>query len=453
MSPGSDGAAEPSASSVDGVPARSASPFARLYRGETAIDFVGRRRWWFLGSGLVILAGLISLAVRRLNFGIDFVGGTAWQVPAPRLSVSAARAALRPLGLGGATIEALGSGRSRTLEVQDRLAGVSGSRLATLKAEVTARLAHLAGVSVHAVSLTSVGPTWGSTITDRALIALVVFFVAIAAYIALRFEWKMAVAALVAVVHDLLVTVGVYSLSGLQVTPSTVVAVLTILGYSLYDTIVVFDRVQENAKGILAKGGMTYSDAVNLSENQTLMRSLNTSIVAILPILSVLVIGAELLGATTLKEFGFALFIGLTSGAYSSLFIASPLLAILKEREPRYRLLRERLAGRSQGPLLLTPAAAAAARAGSLGRAPLGGSGRLGPIRPGSAGGRSPAPAPGPLEVAPPGAGGVAVADEAGPGPDAVADDPRPPLGRTAGTVRRPPTSKRAQPRNRKRRR
>jgi preprotein translocase subunit SecF len=195
----------------------------------------------------------------------------------------------------------------------------------------------------------------------------------------------MAVAAIVAVIHDILVTVGIYSLTGFQVTPDTVIAVLTVLGYSLYDTVVVFDRIRDNAKGLGASGRITYSDMVNLSMNQTLARSINTSLVAIIPVLSVLVVGSFLLGATSLQDFGLALVIGLTSGAYSSIFIASPLLAYMKEREPRYVTIRQRLETRGERAALLTPAAAAAmAGSGSTGRG--GGRARTtGVIRPGAA--------------------------------------------------------------------
>ncbi len=199
------------------------------------------------------------------------------------------------------------------------------------------------------------GPTWGSQITDKAILAVLVFFIVVVVYITFRFEWKMAIAALIAVIHDLLVTAGIYSLTGFQVTPDTVVAVLTILGYSLYDTVVVFDRVGENTEGLRRLGRMTYEDVVNLSMNQTLARSMNTSLVAILPVLAVLVIGAQLLGATTLQYFGLALVIGLTSGAYSSIFIASPILAVMKEREPRYINIRQKLANRADRTGLLTP--------------------------------------------------------------------------------------------------
>jgi preprotein translocase subunit SecF len=179
----------------------------------------------------------------------------------------------------------------------------------------------------------------------------------------------MSLSAIAALVHDIAVTVGVYAVFGFPVTPATVIAFLTILGYSLYDTVVVFDKVDENTRGLASSGRMTYSDTVNLSMNQVLMRSLNTSLVAILPILSVLVIGSVLLGATTLQEFGLALFIGLLTGAYSSIFIASPMLAMLKEREPRYATIRQRIESRGAAGALLTPAAAAAA---GIGRPPTG---------------------------------------------------------------------------------
>ena len=209
------------------------------------------------------------------------------------------------------------------------------------------------------MSLTDVGPTWGSQISEKAIIAVFVFFIVVVIYISFRFEWKMAMAALIAVIHDLLVTAGIYSLAGFQVTPDTVIALLTILGYSLYDTVVVFDRVKENSRGQFGAGRMTYDDIVNLSMNQTLARSINTSLVAILPVLAVLVIGAQLLGATTLQYFGLALVIGLTSGAYSSIFIASPVLAGLKEREARYINIRRKLENRPEGAGLLTPRQAA----------------------------------------------------------------------------------------------
>ena len=221
-------------------------------------------------------------------------------------------------------------------------------------------LAQAAHLPSEGVSLNDVGPTWGGQVTAKAIEALILFFIAVALYISIRFEFKMAVAAIAAVIHDLLVTVGVYSLAGFQVTPDTVIAVLTVLGYSLYDTVVVFDRIRDNAAGLGASGRISYSDMVNLSMNQTLARSINTSAVAIVPVLSVLVVGSVFLGAISLRNFGLALVIGLTSGAYSSIFIASPLLAMMKEREPRYRTIRQRLETRGDRIGILTPAAAAA---------------------------------------------------------------------------------------------
>jgi preprotein translocase subunit SecF len=333
--------------------------WSRLYRGETAFDFVGKRWRWFLLSAVVIVVGCVSLGVKGLNFGIEFKGGTDWQVVAPSVSVGQARSAMGSVGVPNPTITVLGG---KTLDVQANVNSGSAAHQAQVKQAVTNKLASLAHLQPSQVSVNDVGPTWGHEITTKAEYALLAFFLAIAFYITVRFEWKMAVAAIVAVIHDILVTAGIYSLSGLQVTPATVVAFLTILGYSLYDTIVVFDRVQENAKGLASTGRLTYTDMVNLSMNQTLMRSINTSFVALLPILSILVIGAQFLGAKTLQEFGLALFIGLASGAYSSIFIASPLLAMMKEREGRYATIRQRLSARGEAMTLLTPAAAAAAR-------------------------------------------------------------------------------------------
>ena len=339
------------------APARRRSLWHRLYHGDTAFDFVGRTKRWLILSAIVIGIGLVSLAFRGLNFGIDFKGGTAWEVPTERPSVAAARDALRPLGLDDAKIQVLG--RSRLRVQADPREGTRQEKEAE-QVRVAEALAESHDVDPARVSVNEVGPTWGSEITAKARNALVLFFIAIAGYISLRFEPKMALAALAAVFHDILVTVGVYSLSGFEVTPATVVAFLTILGYSLYDTIVVFDKVEENTRGLAATGRMTYADMVNLSMNQVLMRSLNTSLVAILPIFSVLLVGAGILGATTLQDFGLALMVGLLTGAYSSIFIASPLLAALKEREPRYAAIRNRLAGRPGAGGPLTPAAAAA---------------------------------------------------------------------------------------------
>ncbi len=345
------------------------------------------------------MAGIISLGVRGLNLGIDFKGGTSWTIQAPGVSQSQVTSAVEAAGLSQPIVEVLGSGAHQQVEVQADLLALSPEEQASTKAAVTEAMTKLGQGHVNTVD---VGPTWGGEVTQHALIALVAFFAAVTLYISLRFEYKMAVAALIAVVHDLLVTVGVYSLAGFQVTPDTVIAILTILGYSLYDTVVVFDRVQENTKGVGSTGRMTYSEMINLSMNQTLARSVNTSLVAILPVLSVLVVGAEILGATTLQDFGLALVVGLLSGAYSSIFIAAPVLAILKEREPRYQVIRQRLASRGGERVgVLTPATVALASQGaSRGAAARptnakdGRAGRPGALRPGAARGTSTKPAP-----------------------------------------------------------
>jgi preprotein translocase subunit SecF len=330
------------ASDVAFTPAqpRKRGPLGRLYHGDTKIDFIGRTKLWFTLSAIFLIIGLGSLATRGLNLGIDFEGGAIFQVPTATMSVAEARDVLNGFGLGGSKVQEITSDSGRSISVQTDTLDPAKST------QVRNALATKAGVTPDQVNREEVGPSWGKEISQKARNALIVFLIVITLYITIRFEFKMAVPTLAALVHDVLVTVGVYSLSGLEVTPATVVALLTILGYSIYDGIVVFDKVNENTRLVSATNGVTYSDMVNLSLNQTLMRSLNTSIAAVIPIMSLLGIGSLLLGAKTLEEFGLALLIGLISGAYSSIFIASPLLAIMKEREPRNRDIRRRIESR-----------------------------------------------------------------------------------------------------------
>ncbi len=341
----------------------------RLYRGETAFDFIGRRKVWFAASAFVILLGIISLSTRGLNLGIDFKGGQSWLVTSPTLTVAQATSAAESAGVTQPTVVQLTNQVDHTKQIQVTvdLNSKPPAERAAIENKVQDALAKAAHTTPDNVNFNDVGPTWGGQVTSKAIEALIVFFIAVTLYISVRFEFKMAVAAIVAVVHDILITVGIYSIAGFQVTPDTVVAVLTVLGYSLYDTVVVFDRIRDNAKGLGASGRITYSEMVNLSMNQTLARSINTSLVAIIPVLSVLVVGSFILGATSLQDFGLALVIGLTSGAYSSIFIASPLLAWMKEREPRYITIRQRLETRGDRDAVLTPAMAAA-MAGAAGR-------------------------------------------------------------------------------------
>jgi preprotein translocase subunit SecF len=215
--------------------------------------------------------------------------------------------------------------------------------------DVEVQLEQRIGVTEKEINVSTVGSTWGSQITKKAVYGLIIFLIAVSIYLSVRFEWRMAAAAIIALIHDLIITAGIYSLVGFEVSPSTVIALLTILGYSLYDTVVVFDKVRENIAGITGGSRMTLSQAANLAVNQTLVRSINTSIIALLPVVGLLVIGAGLLGAGSLKDLALALMIGLASGAYSSIFIATPLVADMKEREPAYRQLARRVAARQAG--------------------------------------------------------------------------------------------------------
>jgi preprotein translocase subunit SecF len=324
-------------STGDRLVANRRGPGGRLYHGETSIDFYGRR-WWGLGFSIVLLlisAG--SIATKGLNLSLDFRGGVVWVVPSNTLTEEEARAVLDDNGLEGANAkvqEFINKGTNlRTLEVQ------IGEQPDSVRQSVQQAYADKVGVTIEDVSTNSVSSTWGKSITEKALRALLVFLVLVAAFIAWRLEWRMALAAIAAMLHDVLLSVGVYSLLGFEVTPATVVAFLTILGFSLYDTIVVFDKVQENQKRY-STSRMPYADIINVSMNQVLMRSLNTSIAAILPVLSLLVLGSGILGAVTLREFALALLVGLITGSYSSIFVASPLVALAKEREPKFRPLR-----------------------------------------------------------------------------------------------------------------
>jgi preprotein translocase subunit SecF len=378
-----------------GSGAKAHGPLGRLYRGETRFDFVGRRRVWFLLSTVIILAGVASIVLRGgLNLGIEFKGGTEWTVPAPHLTQTQAVNAINTTGVASPIVELLGQGANQKVVVQADLNKLSSNQQKVITKKVEHELAGITHTSVNEVEngVTQVGPTWGSQITNKAIEALIIFFIVVAAYISIRFEPKMALAAFIAMVHDILVAVGVYSLFNFQVTPDTVVAILTILGYSLYDTVVVFDRVRDNTKNIGSTGRMTYTQIINLSMNQTLARSINTSLVAILPVLAVLTVGAELFGATTLQDYGLALFVGLLSGAYSSIFIAAPILCLLKEREARWVSIAQRIATRGDklGTMSATDAAAMTTQMSiSAGGQPRGGAPakRTGPIRPGAGSG------------------------------------------------------------------
>ncbi len=310
--------------------------FGDIYHERTNFEFIARSWRWALLSGTLVLISLVSLGVNGLNRGIDFTGGIARtvQVDGDAPEVEDVRDALRPLGQADAKITLLEDRASGTESIVVQFDELPDAE----RREIDQELEKFGEI----VSRTEVSATWGGTVTEKALIALAAFFALIAAYLTFRFEWKMAVAAITAVVHDIIVTAGVYSLTGFEVTPATVIAFLTILGFSLYDTVVVFDKVAENTPSVGAERGDYYSRMVNRSMNDVLMRSLNTSFVALLPVGSLLVVGSVLFGAATIQTFALALLVGLATGAYSSIFIATPILAILKEREPKYQGLRER---------------------------------------------------------------------------------------------------------------
>jgi len=310
--------------------------FGRLYHGETSFDFVGKRKIGFAISITLILLTLGSLLTRGLNLGIDFEGGVAWQVPSSEtMDVDAARSVLDDNGVSteNAKVQTLTSGTTSSIRIQ------VGDQTAEVRTKVQTDLAIKANVDINEVSVSSVSSSWGRAITEKAIRALIAFMVLVGIYIAWRFEWRMAIAAILAMLHDVLISVGIYSLIGFEVTPATVVAFLTILGFSLYDTIVVFDKVKDNIEKF-GPSRTSMADITNVSMNQVLMRSLNTSLAAVLPVLSLLVLGSGVFGAIALREFAIALLVGLITGSYSSIYIASPLLTIFKQRESRYKNLK-----------------------------------------------------------------------------------------------------------------
>jgi preprotein translocase subunit SecF len=322
-----------------------------IVRGEAHFNIIGRFRMWATISGIVLIASLGGLFGRGLNLSLDFKGGTSFTVPITNSS------SLSPENDAKAvqdTINALGSFSLTDVRAQIQVNKVTSQKELfvrtphiadpTKRHDVQQALATLAGqTDINNVSFTDVGPTWGKQISNKALRGLIVFLIIVTIYISVRFEPKMAVGALAALAHDLLATAGIYALIGIPVTPATVIALLTLLGYSLYDTVVVFDKIKENVGASGSTGRQTYTDVVNLSVNKVLMRSINTSLSTLLPIGALLFVGVILFHANTLEDLAVALFIGTIVGTYSSIFIASPILAALKEREPRYKAVRARI--------------------------------------------------------------------------------------------------------------
>lgn len=388
---------------------------ADFYHERTNFQFIKHSRRWAILSGTLLLLSIVLLATRGLKFGIDFEGGTSWQVQMKHgktAHVADVRTLLRPLGFSDAKVSTLSGANGQSVNVQEHLvadplttisdslaaygkvtpaavqfqpAKTGGAFTFTAKKGVTATKAGLehvlaadglhgatasvtgqdvtitaktlpisptekvaralavyAGATPNDVSISSVGPTWGHEVSHKAELALIYFFLLLAVYLSIRFESKMAAAAIIAVIHDIIFTIGVYALFHFEVTPATVTAFLTILGFSLYDTVVVFDKVRENQKILTATGRSTYGEMVNKSLNAVLMRSISTSFVALMPVLSLLIVGTGVFGATSLEDFALALAAGLFIGSYSSIFVAAPILAWWKGREPQYRALAER---------------------------------------------------------------------------------------------------------------
>ncbi|WP_175084652.1 protein translocase subunit SecF [Candidatus Frankia nodulisporulans] len=313
---------------------------ARIYRSDFHVDFVGRRRAWYTVSGVVVAICIISMIVRGFSLGIEFSGGAVFQLPSNGGTVEQAEDTLANAGIdpSDSVIQQLET--SHQFRVQTRTLTDQQTE------QVTDALAKQFSISDpdRNIAVSTVGSSWGSTITKKAIQGLIVFLILVVIYLSVRFEWKMAMAAMAALVHDLIVTMGVYSLVGFEVSPSTVIAVLTILGFSLYDTVVVFDRVRENTAGIATSTRRTYAESTNDALNETLVRSLNTSLIALIPVASLLFVGAGLLGAGTLKDLALAQFVGIASGTYSSLFFATPLLVDLKRSDPAVVALDARVA-------------------------------------------------------------------------------------------------------------
>jgi preprotein translocase subunit SecF len=371
------------------------SAIARFYRGQHNHDFIGRRRIWYIISGTMLAICIISMIVRGFTLGIDFSGGADFQFAAQGHSIEDARHALSSAGVNpdDSVVQELQT--SKQLRVQTPVLTDAQTDA------VTKAISEDFGLKPNDIAVSTVGASWGSTITNKAIEGLVIFLVLVMAYLSFRFEWKMAAAAMAALIHDLVVTLGVYSLVGFEVTPNTIIAVLAILGFSLYDTVVVFDRIRENTAGIATSSKRTYAEATNDSLNETLIRSLNTSFIALVPVASLLFVGAGLLGAGTLKDLALAQFIGIASGAYSSLFFAAPLLVDLKRGEPAVKALEARVrrarasaqrqaAAASQ---VLAPAGGPAGVASDL--VPAGGAEPRGDAEPSTVGMRRPASRPG----------------------------------------------------------
>jgi preprotein translocase subunit SecF len=309
----------------------------RLYTGEISYDFVGQRKKWYVISAVLLIVTLAAIIFRGLNLGIEFQGGAKYNIPSTTKSVAEIRDVFTQLGQPSSIVKEVGGER---VEVQIPPIEVEAGE--ALKQDV----AEAVEVAADSITVQNVGPSWGADITRTALIGLGVFIILVSIFLAIYFEFRMAIAALIALAHDLILTIGVYAIGGFEVTPATVIGVLTIMGYSLYDTVVIFDKVKENTRGILGQSRFSYQESANLAVNQTLIRSLNTSLSSVLPTLAILIVGAGILRAGTLVDLALALFVGMLVGTYSSIFVAVPALVHMKEQQPEIKSLENRVRSR-----------------------------------------------------------------------------------------------------------
>ncbi|MBB3040018.1 protein translocase subunit SecF [Hoyosella altamirensis] len=305
----------------------------RLYTGTGAFDIIGRRRIFYLITAVLVALSLSGILLRGFTFGIDFTGGTRVEIPAIQLDTAEAEQVFsESSGISPTTVQVVGAGPASSIQIRSEPLDETQIRAVENAFQSVLNQSAGTGTAQNAVSISAVSETWGGQVTQKAALALAVFLIIVFAYISLRFEWHMALAAIAAVIVDLTVTAGIYALIGFEVSPATVIGLLTIMGYSLYDTVVVFDKVAENTKNVTKQYEGTYAERANLGVNQTLMRSFNTSLTSMLPILSLLIVAVWMLGVGTLKDLALVQLVGVIIGTYSSPFFAAPLLVSMKER-------------------------------------------------------------------------------------------------------------------------
>lgn len=312
--------------------------FVRLYTGTGAFEVIGKRKMWFIISGVIVAVALGAMLIRGFTFGIDFEGGTKVSMPVDGVKAQATAEQVetvfsQTLGKAPETVVIVGNGAAATAQIRtETLSNADTEKLRVALFDAFEPKGSDGKASKQAISDSAVSSTWGGQITKKALIALVVFLVIVSIYITVRYERYMAIAALAAMFFDIIVTAGVYALVGFEVTPATVIGLLTILGFSIYDTVIVFDKVEENTHGFEHTTRRTFAEQANLAVNQTFMRSINTSLISLLPILALIVVAVWLLGVGTLKDLALVQLVGIIVGTYSSIYFATPLLVTMRER-------------------------------------------------------------------------------------------------------------------------